>query len=165
MSIYSVCQALENTWLGTAVRERVYYIPQIFHLVGMALFGGAVVIDDLRLLGRVHKPAFSELSRGLLPWKWAGFGFVVVGLSGFVIFISDATRLYRNAGFQWKVILLLLVAFNALLFRSKVFPNVVAGEKAGIIPRSAKISAATSLLLWTGIILASRIIGFVGPEY
>ena len=163
MAIREVCQALEDTWLGTVVRERVYYIPQIFHLVGMALFGGAVVMEDLRLLGRVGKPSYSESSRQLLPWKWAGA--VVIGLSGFVIFMSDATRLYRNAGFQWKVVLLLLVAANALVFRSKVYSQVLIGEQTDSIPRAAKISAVLSLLLWTGAIVASRIIGFVGPEY
>jgi len=163
MSIHSICQALEDTSIGTAVRERMYYIPQIFHLVGMALFGGAVVIDDLSLLGRVRQPAFSELSRQMLPWKWAGL--IVVGLSGFVIFMSDATRLYRNIGFQWKVVLLLLVALNAWIFRSKVYRGVMLGEKTGVIPRPARISAAVSLLLWIGVLVASRIIGFVGPEY
>jgi hypothetical protein len=163
MSIHSICQVLEETWLGTVVRERVYFIPQIFHLVGMALFGGAVVVDDLRLLGCLRQPAFSELSEQLLPWKWAGF--IVVGLSGLVIFMSDATRLYRNVGFQWKVALLLLVAVNAWIFRSKVYRDVALSEKLGGMPRAAKVSAAISLLLWIGVIIASRIIGFVGPEY
>ena len=163
MSIHSLCQVLEGTWVGTVVRERVYFIPQIFHVVGMALFGGVVVVDDLRLLGRLRQHAFSELSQQLLPWKWAGF--IVVGLSGFVIFISDATRVYRNAGFQWKVVLLLLVALNAWILRSKVSRDVALGEKSGVIPRAAKVSAAISLLLWIGVIIASRIIGFVGPQY
>jgi len=163
MSIHSICQVLEDTWLGTVVRERVYFIPQIFHLVGMALFGGAVVVGDLRLLGRLRQPPFSELSQQLLPWKWAGF--IVVGLSGLVIFMSDATRLYRNAGFQWKVVLLLLIALNAWIFRSKLSRGVTIGEKSGVVPRAAKVSAAISLLLWIGVVIASRITGFVGPDY
>jgi Family of unknown function (DUF6644) len=163
MSILSICQALENTWLGTAVREQVYFIPQIFHLLGMALFGGAVVFDDLRLIGGVRHPAFSELSDQLLPWKWAGF--VVVVASGFVIFMSDATRLYRNVGFQIKMILLLLIAVNAWIFRSVIYPDVRASEKSGVTPAPAKAAAYISLILWIGVIIASRVIGFVGPEY
>jgi hypothetical protein len=163
MSIHSICQVLEDTWLGTVVRERVYFIPQILHVVGMALFGGAVVVDDLRLLGLLRHPTFSELSQQLLPWKWAGL--IVVGLSGFAIFMTDATLLYRNAGFQWKVVLLLLVALNAWIFRSKVYRDVALSEKSGAMPRAAKASAAISLLLWIGVVIASRIIGFVGPDY
>ena len=76
MSVLSICQALEATWIGTQVRETYwgYAAPQIAHMLGMALFGGAVVVDDLRLLGRLRRPAFSELSNQLMPLKWLGRG-------------------------------------------------------------------------------------------
>ena len=63
-------------------------------------------MDDLRLLGRLRRPAFSELSSQLMPLKWLGF-VVVVG-SGLALFMSDATRLYRNWAFLVKVVLLLV---------------------------------------------------------
>jgi hypothetical protein len=71
MSALSVCQWLQNTWLGLAVREGYwgYVIPQTAHLLGMAVFGGAVVVDDLRLLGRLRRPPFSELAGQLVPLK------------------------------------------------------------------------------------------------
>ena len=159
MSVLSICQALEATWIGTQVRETYwgYAAPQIAHLLGMALFGGAVVVDDLRLLGRLRRPAFSELSHQLVPLKWLGF-VVVVG-SGLALFMSDATRLYRNWAFLVKAALLLLVALNAGVFRAAVYRGVEP------LPPSAKVSAGLSLLLWFAIIVTSRLIGFVGPEY
>ena len=159
MSVLSICQALEATWIGTQVRETYwgYAAPQIAHLLGMALFGGAVVVDDLRLLGRLRRPAFSELSHQLVPLKWLGF-VVVVG-SGLALFMSDATRLYRNWAFLVKAALLLLVALNAGVFRAAVYRSVEP------LPPSAKVSAGLSLLLWCAIIVTSRLIGFVGPEY
>ena len=159
MSVLSICQALEATWIGTMVRETYwgYATPQLAHLLGMALFGGAVVVDDLRLLGRLRRPAFSELSKQLMPLKWLGF-IVVVG-SGLALFMSDATRLYRNWAFLVKAALLLLVALNAGVFRAAVYRSVEP------LPPSAKVSAGLSLLLWFAIIVTSRLIGFVGPEY
>jgi hypothetical protein len=159
MSVLSICQALEATWIGTVVRETYwgYASPQLAHLLGMALFGGAVVMDDLRLLGRLRRPAFSELSKQLMPLKWLGF-IVVVG-SGLALFMSDATRLYRNWAFLVKAVLLLLIALNAWIFRSVVYRGVEP------LPPSAKVSASLSLLLWFAIIVTSRLIGFVGPEY
>jgi hypothetical protein len=159
MSVLSICQALEATWIGTVVRETYwgYASPQLAHLLGMALFGGAVVMDDLRLLGRLRRPAFSELSKQLMPLKWLGF-IVVVG-SGLALFMSDATRLYRNWAFLVKAVLLLLIALNAWIFRSVVYRDVEP------LPPSAKVSASLSLLLWFAIIVTSRLIGFVGPEY
>jgi hypothetical protein len=162
MSVLSICQALEATWIGTMVRETYwgYATPQLAHLLGMALFGGAVVVDDLRLLGRLRRPAFSELSKQLMPLKWLGF-IVVVG-SGLALFMSDATRLYRNWAFLVKAALLLLIALNARIFRARVYPDVA---KSVEMPAAAKLSASLSLLLWFAIIVTSRLIGFVGPEY
>jgi hypothetical protein len=162
MSILSICQALEATWIGTIVRETYwgYATPQLAHLLGMALFGGAVVMDDLRLIGRLRRPAFPDLSKQLMPLKWLGF-IVVVG-SGVALFMSDATRLYRNWAFLVKAALLLLVAVNAWIFRARVYPDVA---KSVEMPAAAKLSASLSLLLWVAIIVTSRLIGFVGPEY
>lgn len=162
MSVLSICQALEATWIGTIVRETYwgYATPQLAHLLGMALFGGAVVMDDLRLLGRLRRPAFSELSKQLMPLKWLGF-LVVVG-SGIALFMSDATRLYRNWAFLVKTVLLILVALNAWIFRARGYSGAA---KSVEMPAAAKISASLSLLLWFAIIVTSRLIGFVGPEY
>ena len=162
MSVLSICKALEATWIGTIVRETYwgYATPQLAHLLGMALFGGAVVMDDLRLLGRLRRPAFSELSKQLMPLKWLGF-LVVVG-SGIALFMSDATRLYRNWAFLVKTVLLILVALNAWIFRARVYSGAA---KSVEMPAAAKISASLSLLLWFAIIVTSRLIGFVGPEY
>jgi hypothetical protein len=159
MSVLSICQTLEATWIGTVVRETYwgYATPQLAHLLGMALFGGAVVMADLRLLGRLRRPAFSELSKQLMPLTWLGF-IVVVG-SGLALFMSDATRLYRNWAFLVKTVLLLLIAWNAWVFRRMVYRGIEP------LPPSAKISASLSLLLWFAIIVMSRLIGYVGPEY
>src|SRR5438445_9053932 len=106
----------------------------------MALFGGAVVMDNLRLLGRLRRPAFSELSKQLMPLKWLGF-IVVVG-SGMALFMSDATRLYRNWAFLVKAVLLLLVALNAWIFRARVYPAVANSDET---LAGAKLSAGLSL--------------------
>ena len=165
MSVLSICQALEATWIGTQVRETYwgYAAPQIAHMLGMALFGGAVVVDDLRLLGRLRRPAFSELSKQLIPLKWLGF-VVVVG-SGVALFMSDATRLYRNWAFLVKAVLLLLVALNAWILRALVYRDLAKWDQSADPPTGAKRSASLSLLLWLAIIVTSRLIGFVEPEY
>ena len=161
MTILAICQWLEDTRLGSLVRETNwgYATPQMLHLLGMALFGGAVVMDDLRLLGRLRRPAFPDLLDQLLPLKW--WGFIVMTLSGLALFISDATRLYNNPAFLAKLGLLLLVALNAWIFRSRVYPALIQGDPAAALPSGARLAASLSLLLWIAIISASRIIGFI----
>jgi hypothetical protein len=160
MSLFTICQWLQETPPGRMVREGYwgYGIPQIAHLAGMALFGGTVIVDDLRLLGRFRGIEFSELSSQLIPVKWVGF--VVTFVSGTLIFMSDATRFYKNPAFLTKLALFLLIALNALFFRLVVYRDVLLWDKTKPAPAAARVVAALSLLMWAGVILASRIIGF-----
>ena len=165
MSILTLCQSLENTAVGTAIREGYwpYIIAQTSHMLGMALFGGTVLIGDLRLLGRLRTPAVSELFRQLLPLKWIGF-FVSV-LSGAALTLGNATRLYNNVAFLAKLVLLLLIAVNAWVFRSMIYRDVAVWDKTGKTCSGAKLAALVSLILWAGVIFASRAIAFaMGPE-
>lgn len=159
MSLLEICQWLQETPPGRMVREGYwgYGVPQIGHLAGMALFGGAVVFDDLRLLGAMRKLSFRELSSQLAAVKWVGF--VVLTVTGILLFMSDATRFYKNPAFLTKTGLLLLIALNAWIFRSAVSRKAWnQGETAP--PTAARIAGAVSLLLWVCVIAASRIIGF-----
>lgn len=153
MSVFELCQWLQDTPPGRMVREGYwgYGIPQIIHVASMALFGGAVVVDDLRLLGAIRKPAYSYLSAQLTLVKWAGF--LLLTSSGILLFMSDATRFYRNPAFIVKVVLLMLIALNAWIFRSAAYKDA-----------GARIAAIVSLLLWICVIAASRIIGFTLPD-
>jgi hypothetical protein len=159
MSVYEICQWLQETPPGRMVREGYwgYGVPQIGHLLGMALFGGAVVTDDLRMVGAIRKPAIAELADQLVAVKWVGF--VVLSVTGILLFMSDATRFYKNPAFLVKVGLLLLIALNAWIFRSVVYNRRDAGTPAG-----AKVAGAVSLGLWVCVIAASRIIGFTLPD-
>lgn len=163
MSVLEICQWLQATAPGRMVREGYwgYGIPQIGHLAGMALFGGAVLMDDLRLIGAIRKPAFAELSDQLIPVKWVGF--FVLGVTGILLFISDATRFYKNPAFLAKTGLLLLIALNAWIVRSVIYKD--AGKwVAASPPTGARTAGVVSLLLWVCVIAASRIIGFTLPD-
>ena len=160
MSILEICRWLQETPPGRMVREGYwgYGIPQMVHLASMALFGGAVVLDDLRLLGAIRKPAVSELTSQLIAVKWVGF--LLAGVTGALLFMSDATRFYKNPAFLIKVGLLLLIALNAWIFRSVVYKDVKGWDEGVVTPRGAKIVAIVSLFLWICVIAASRAIGF-----
>ena len=52
MSISQVCQAIESTWLSTAVRESIWGFPILLgvHSPGLGLSVGTLFWFDLRLL-------------------------------------------------------------------------------------------------------------------
>jgi len=163
MSVLEICQWLQETPAGRMVREGYwgYGVPQIAHLAGMALFGGAVVVDDLRLLGAIRRPEFRELSSQLVVVKWIGF--LVLTVTGILLFMSDATRFYKNPSFLIKIGLLILIALNAWIFRSGVYRDADRWAD-GASPAGARMAGAVSLFLWVCVIAASRAIGFTLPD-
>jgi hypothetical protein len=68
--ILSFCQWLFSTNFGTSIRESAYMYPIILstHLVAIALFGGMLLMSDMRLLGWALKDQpVSTIVGGLRP--------------------------------------------------------------------------------------------------
>ena len=74
--LFALCQWLEHSSMGTAVRESTWLFPTIetLHIFGIILLVGSTSILDLRLLGwAFREDSVSQLARRYLPWTWAGF--------------------------------------------------------------------------------------------
>lgn len=149
------CQWLENTALGTSVRESIWEFPVIetVHLVGIILLVGSSSILDLRLMGLAFKEErVSILTHRIVPWSWTGL--VVEVVTGFLLFASQATRMSQNRAFQLKMMLLLLAGVNVLVFHSLACRSVGTWEEDVIPPISARLAGSLSLLLWFAIVSA-----------
>jgi len=159
MSIASVLQWVESTDLSTAIREGALPYPIIggFHLLAIALFGGMLVITDLRLLGwALARWPVSEVVREFRVWKRAGF--VLVVASGLLLAWAEPQKLFRSPSFWVKMALLTLVGVHALVFRRSVYANTARLDEA--VNGRARLAAALSLVLWAGLIVAGRLIAF-----
>ena len=80
MSIVSLLEWIESTDLSTTIREGALPYPIIggIHLLQIALFGGMLVVTDLRLLGwAMRRRPVSDIVGQFQPWKRAGFAIVV----------------------------------------------------------------------------------------
>jgi hypothetical protein len=133
-------------------------IPSI-HVWSMCLFFGLAVMFDLRLLGwTMRKVPVSEFSRRLLPWTIAGF--VIMVISGTLLFYAIPVRSYQNIFFRFKMILLLLAGLNVWIFHSRVYPGVVTWDVDRVPPRAARVAGALSLALWIGVIVSGRMIAY-----
>jgi hypothetical protein len=120
---------------------------------------GSIWMVDLRLLGfGLRSRRVSEIAGRLLPWTWAGFG--VQALSGVLLSISEASRLYAIPYFWVKLGFLLLAAANAMAFHTGIYRSVAAWDVATATPLRTRIAGALSLVLWTMIIAAGRAIGY-----
>jgi hypothetical protein len=159
MNIVSTLEWVESTDLSTAIREGALLYPIIggFHLLAIALFGGMLVMTDLRLLGwAMQRRTVSDVLEQTRVWKRAGFA--LVASSGLLLGWAEPLKLYRSPSFRAKMALLVLVGVHALAFRNSVYENPKALD-ARLTPR-AKLAATFSLILWAGLIVAGRLIAF-----
>jgi len=159
MSILSTLQWIESTDLSTTIREGALPYPILggFHLLGIALFGGMVLLTDLRLLGWMMRGQMvSDLVQQSRPWKQIGFVMVVV--SGLLLAWAEPIKLYRSPSFWIKMALLLLVGVHALVFHGGVYANTLNLDRE--ITTRAKLAAVLSLILWAGLIISGRLIAF-----
>src|SRR6266568_6421767 len=144
-------QLAESPWsVGLHESEIAYSIIESIHVWSLCLFFGMTLMFDLRLLGwTMRQVPVSEVIGRLQPWTIAGF--VIMVISGTLLFFAIPLRSYKNIFFRGKMLLLLLAGLNVWLFHSRVFPSVTAWDLEGIPPRAARVAGALSLVLWIGV--------------
>ena len=59
--------------------------------------------------------------------------------------------------------ILVLIGIHALIFRPGVYNHPEKLDESPVIPARAKAAAALSLVLWTGMVCAGRLIGYYEP--
>ena len=161
MSLLTFCQWLETTSISTAIREGALYYPILgaFHMIGIAWFGGMLLMGDLSVLGigLRHEPVSEVLSQ-FRRWKWVGFAVMLV--SGGLLWWSEPVVCYKSISFRIKMALLLLVGLNALVFRRGAYGGLAAGDHGPVKPRGARLAACVSVLLWVALVFTGRGIAF-----
>jgi hypothetical protein len=166
MSVGAIANAIQNTDFFTAMRESelVYPIVLSLHLTSIAVFGGMILMTDLRLLGlAMQKRTVTDVITQLRIWKYVGF--VIMISCGIMLGGAKFGTYYDNPYFQMKMSLLFLVGVHALVFRRSVYGNTVNLDRAPEMPRVAKVAACLSLALWLGIMSCGRWIAyFERPE-
>jgi uncharacterized protein DUF6644 len=150
---------VESTQLSTAIREGALPYPVIggVHLLAIALFGGMVLVSDLRLLGwLMPRRPVSQIIGPLRTWKRAGL-VLVIG-SGALLGWAEPHKLYGSPSFWIKMALLAGVGAHAAAFRGSVYGNLQRLDVRLTAP--ARLAALISLALWTGLVVTGRLIGF-----
>ncbi len=155
---------LQATDFFTYLRSSAFVYPVILttHLLGIALFGGMVMLCDLRLLGVVmtKRKVSDLLDQFRIPKR---IGLLLIVTCGLLLAGSKAEEYYYNAFFRVKLTLLLLVALHALIFQKSVYRNTAELDQLPETPGVAKLAAVLSLLLWTGLVICGRGIGYIEP--
>lgn len=154
-------QWLEVTAIGTMVRESLYGFPIVvgLHILGIALSVGTLLWFDLRLVGAVLvKVPVTRVYRTLIPWAAAGF--VLMGLTGALLFTGYATAAAGNIFFRLKLAAMLLAGVNALYYHRVTEPSAASWEQDAIPPASARRAGFISMALWAVVILCGRVMAY-----
>jgi len=160
MDITPVLKSLEDSGLATAIRNSSYWFPSLeaVHVMALSLVLGSITVVDLRMLGIASKSRSAErVSMELLTWTWGGFAVAV--LSGFVMFTTNARVYAHNTAFLIKMAMLVLAGLNMVVFHLTAARSMRRWDHEAA-PTIGKVAATLSLVLWIGIVVAGRVIGF-----
>ena len=156
--LVNLCQWLYDLPISTTIRESFVVFPllECIHIYSMIFLVTVISAVDLRLLGlAIGRRPLPQLARQALRWMWVCFG--INAISGSLLFISRAPDYYINSAFRIKILLI----FLAVVYHSVVFRRAAKWEDAAAVPLEARFVGSVSLLLWIGVIAASRWIAFV----
>jgi hypothetical protein len=156
-----LCHWLETTAVGIVVRESLYGFPILvgLHIMGLIVSVGVVLWFDLRLLGlALTGVPPSRVYRRLMPWAAAGF--VLMAITGGLLFVGYASTAYENVFFRIKLGAMLLAALNAAVYNRVTQRTGDTWDAPSHMPAGARLAGAASLLLWAIVIVSGRMMAY-----
>lgn len=152
--LLEIIYLLEDSYIGEYVRSSLWLFPviQSFHLIGLGILGGAVVVGDLRLMGILMR---TESTRYVIrvTRPWFNFGLFILIITGIPLFLSEAVKCYYSRAFWIKISCLLLGTLFVYFIRN---PIVLSKDENFMI----KILGFISFSLWLVTAASGRWIGF-----
>jgi hypothetical protein len=160
----TISDAIQSIGFLTDIRESALVYPVIMttHLACIAVFGGMILLTDLRLLGiaMTHRTVTDVVNQFR---SWKRFGFCIMVTMGALLASSEAVKYSDNPFFWAKMCFLSLVAVHAIIFRPRVYNKTEEIDRASSLPRQAKLAGALSLVIWLGVLSMGRLIGYYEP--
>jgi hypothetical protein len=157
----TIAHSIESIQFLSDFSESVLAYPIVLsiHLTCIALFGGMILVTDLRLLGLTFKSlTITEVVTSLRPWKRVG-GTIMIAM-GLLLAACEAEKYAANPFFWTKMIVLGLIGVHALIFRPIVYNQTDELDRSRVIPTKAKVAAILSLVLWTTMFVMGRLIAY-----
>jgi putative copper export protein len=149
-------ETLNDLPVSAMIRESIWLSPvvNVLHLLALVVFAGAILIVDLRLLGRgAREQPVAQVARDAQPWVILGFlGLLVTGIPQL---ISNAMREYFSAFFWFKMEVMVL----ALIYTFTLRRRVTQADEARVGPFWSKVVGLVSIALWACVAIPARLIG------
>ena len=144
---------LEDTYIGEYIRSSIWLFPVIesFHLIGLGILGGSVVIMDFKLMNLIFRGTdkiyILEQTR-----RFFIFGLSLLFITGVPLFLSEAVKCYYSRAFWIKMISLVIGVLFVYFVRN---PLIVKKDGTFMI-----LIGFLSFSIWTVVAASGRWIGF-----
>jgi len=169
MAVTTSTSALEqlSTWLShTAVSAHLqkceWTIPaiQTVHILSIAAAISSAFLLDLRFLGLFApgRPTY-VIARRLQPWGTVAL--VSLAVSGGLLIVAEPSRSLTNVVFAVKLLILTAALLGNWVLKRGLRVDLHFWDREPA-RKLSKIIAIISLLLWSGVVLAGRLIAYVG---
>ncbi len=133
------------------------------HVLALMLFAGTILMVDLRMLGLAFRDVpYSVLNNRVLPFTVTGF--VILAVTGLLLFFANPVLYYHSVWFRAKVIFLLVAAANIFWFHHSIQKNQTEWDERPNLPTRVKLAAGISLVCWALVILFGRLTAFTWFE-
>ena len=156
-NVPAIIHWMQNSDIGTGIRESIWTFPAVeaTHVLALAISVGILLWFDLRLMGwgMKHQP-ISKVHKQLMPYAF--FGFVVMFVTGILLFWSEPEKCYLSGFFRAKMVFLLLAAVNAVYFELSTKKTIQEWDKYPVPPLKARMAGLVSIISWTAVIVAGR---------
>jgi hypothetical protein len=133
-----------------AAHPWAYPLLEVMHLLGVALVLGNLLLIELRVFGLGASLDARELARLSLTLVALGFG--LLGLSGLLMFATQAQELLASRTFVVKMSLMALALCNAAWFHAR-------GSLVKL-DAQARVLMVVSTVLWLLVMAAGRWIAY-----
>lgn len=150
--------ALEASAPAEFLRASPYAYPLVnaAHIMALAALFGSILALDLRLLGAFPSVPAAPLARALPAVAATGLALALA--TGLALFAVQPVDYLATPAFPVKLGLIAMGTAHALLLRSAPsWRRLLDGEA---VAPSLRVSAAFSLVVWAGAILAGRWLAF-----
>jgi hypothetical protein len=146
---------IETSALGGAIRSSVWIYPtvNVLHVLGVMTLFAAVAAMDVRILCDGPAGARAFVAR-IRPWAVAAL--VLMLVTGFLLFVPEATHIGSNPVFRIKLAAIALALLNVGILEAVLRSGTVDAPITG----AAKGTALASLLLWLCVAALGRLIAY-----
>lgn len=159
--VFRFASWLDTFQSSTNLHESLYMYGWVesTHVLTLSLFLGMLLIIDLRLLGVgfTNIPASTLLEKLDKPMM---IGFVIMVITGLLLYYAIPVRSTQSIFFRVKLILLVTAGINALLIRRMTHEQVLPWDNEIKPPRRIRVGAALSLTFWALIVAAGRMMAY-----